>query len=415
MKKKILVIGAGTIGLHSAFYLHQCGFEVEVLEALPENDESACSYGNCGMLVPSHFTPLASPAMLHSALKLIFDRKSPVYLPISKNISQLSWFFKFIQMANQKQLAKAIPLLYKLNEESCLLYRELSRISENKMAYSRSGMLMISTTQKGFEEETEVARIADKLGIETATLNNKSLKEHEPEIDFAVQGAILYKDDGQIDPVAHMNWLKTYLKTSGVVFHYNTTVTDFSISKGKITEVKTQHRIFKADEYVLATGAFSKKTALLAGIKLPIIPGKGYSIDFQKNELKLRTPLILTEAKVAITPFNDRIRVGSGMEFNGQVGKIRRERVQAMLDRTSEAIPSFKHKKAEKQNIWEGLRPVTPTGIPYIGRTQKINNILIAAGHAMMGVSLGPVTGKIISRLTDNKPSGFDDKLLMGG
>lgn len=414
MGKKVLIIGAGTIGLHSAYYLHQRGFEVEILEALPENDESGCSYGNCGMLVPSHFIPLASPAILHSGFKMMFDRKSPVYLPVTRNISHLSWFLKFMQAANKTSVEKAVPVLYKLNEESRKLYEELSLVSGNPMDYGHRGMLMASTTEKGFEEEAKVAVLGNKLGIETVTLDQKALQKLEPDVAFNIHGAILYKSDGHVDPVAHQHWLKTYLKSVGVVFHYNTVVTGFEISKGKITGVNIQSGTFKADEYVLATGAFSQKLSALAGIKLPVISGKGYSIDFSKSELKLRTPLILTEAKVAITPFADRIRLGSGMEFNGQVGEVRLQRVQTMLDRTKAALPDMKAKNATEQTIWEGLRPVTPTGLPYIGRTQKYNNLLVAAGHAMMGVSLGPITGKIISQQVAGEPSGFDDNLLQG-
>ena len=412
MKKKIIVIGAGTIGLHCAFYLSQNGFEVELIEALPEEDESGCSYGNCGMLVPSHFIPLASPAMLRSGLKMMFDRKSPVYLPVSKNLGHLSWFLKFMQAANKKKVEKEVPLLYRLNDESRRLYKELSLISENAMDYRHRGMLIVSTTEKGFEEEAEVAAWGNKLGIETVTLNQKLLQELEPDVSFNIYGAILYKSDGQIDPVAHQRWLKSYLKANGVIFHYNTPVAGFGLSKGKIVEIKTHAGTFKADEYVLAAGAFSGNLAAMAGIKLPVISGKGYSIDFSKDELQLRTPLILTEAKVALTPFNNRIRLGSGMEFNGNVGEVRLERVQAILDRTSAAIPSLKNKTAAEQKIWEGLRPITPSGVPYIGRSGKHNNLIIAAGHAMMGASLGPVTGKIVSQLIADNATDYDFKSI---
>ena len=403
MKKKIIVIGAGTIGLHCAFYLHQKGFEVELIEALPEDDESGCSYGNCGMLVPSHFIPLASPAMLRSGFKMLFDRKSPVYLPLAKNITHLPWFLKFMQAANKKEVEQAVPLLYRLNTESRRLYNELSVFSGNAMDYKHRGMLMVSTTEKGFNEEAEVAAWGNKLGIETEILDRKSLQNMEPNVSFNAHGAILYKSDAHIDPVAHLRWLKSYLKDAGVVFHYNTSLSGFGFSHGKVAQLKTTSKRFKADEYVLATGSFSQPLAEMAGIKLPLVSGKGYSIDFQKNEFQLRTPLILTEAKIAITPFSDRVRLGSGMEFNGTVGEPRMTRVQAILDRASAAIPSFSQKTASEQNIWEGLRPLTPSGVPFIGRSEQYNNLLIATGHAMMGVSLGPVTGKMISEMIEAK------------
>jgi len=415
MKRKVLIIGAGVIGLHCAFYLNEKGFEVEVLEALPQSDETACSYGNCGLLVPSHFVPLASPGMLRSGLKLIFDRKSPVYLPVGRNIRNIPWFLKFMQVANQKQVNGVIPTLYKLNEESRRLYKELSLISHNKIRFQHSGMLMVSATEKGFEEEVKVAVIAAQLGIETVIHNATELKLAEPEVEFNVRGAVLYKSDGQIDPLEHMRWLKSYLKHAGVSFHFETSVKEISVTKGRISGVKTTRGEFSGDEYILATGAFSSDLVDSLGISIPVISGKGYSIDFPKAELKIRTPLILTEAKVAITPFDDRIRLGSGMEFNGRPGEIRYQRVQTMLNRTQEALPGMRKMVVSDLKIWEGLRPVTPSGVPFIGRTKKYPQLLVAAGHAMMGVSLGPITGKIVSQLVAGESTGFDMHILHPG
>jgi D-amino-acid dehydrogenase len=273
-------------------------------------------------------------------------------------------------------------------------------------------MLMVSATEKGFEEEAEVAEIAASLGIKTRNLDVAALKKLEPEVNFDIKGAILYESDGQVDPVLHMRWLKSYLKHVGVIFHFETLVNEIEVTKGRISGAKTNRGEFSADEYVLATGASSSALAEQLGVSIPVISGKGYSIDFPKSELKLRTPLILTEAKVAITPFDDRIRLGSGMEFSGNVGEIRLNRVQAMLDNTREALPQLAKMKASELKIWEGLRPVTPTGVPFIGRTKKYPELLVATGHAMMGVSLGPVTGKIVSQLVAGETPDFDMKIL---
>lgn len=412
MKKKIIIIGAGTIGLHCAWYLNTAGHEVEVLEATAENDENGCSYGNCGYIVPSHFIPLASPGMLKSGLKMMFDRKSPVYLPVGKNVGSLSWFLKFMASANNKQVNKVIPTLYQLNARSHELYRELIAESGNQTEYEHRGLLLAATTAKGLHEEVEIAEIAEKLGIKTHVLDSAGLKKLEPEVDFKLEGAVLYDSDGHINPARHMRWLKTALKLKGIPFHYGEPVTKFELKNGKISTVKTAKGSYTADEFVLASGAFSGKLAQELKLSLPVISGKGYSIDFAKSDLKLNTPLILTEAKVALTPLKDAVRLGSGMEFNGEVGQVRLSRVQAILDRTHEALPSFPQKQASSLNIWEGLRPVTPDGVPFIGRSKKVDNLLVAAGHAMMGASLGPITGHLISDLVAKKETGFDLNLL---
>ncbi|WP_319499472.1 FAD-dependent oxidoreductase [uncultured Draconibacterium sp.] len=412
MSKKIIVIGAGVIGLHCAWYLNQAGFEVEVIEAASENNETGCSYGNCGLLVPSHFVPLASPEMLRSGLKMMLDRTSPVYLPPGKNISSLPWFLKFMKAANKKAVTRAIPTLYKLNDESRKLYEEFSTENNNQSGFTNKGLLMAATTEKGLEEEIALAGIANDLGIETQLLDQQQLKTIEPEVDLQVAGAVLYKSDGNISPEGHLRWLKSYIKQKGVGFRYDTSVSSFQVEKGKIIAVETSFGKLKADEFVLATGAYSAKLAGSVGVKVPVIAGKGYSFDLQKDSLKLQTPLILTEAKVALTPFDDTVRLGSGMEFNGTIGEISYKRIQAIINRTQKALPNMEKPDAKKLNIWEGLRPVTPTGVPIIGRTNKYNNLLVATGHAMMGVSLGPITGKIISQLAAGEKPDFDMELM---
>ena len=172
---------------------------------------------------------------------------------------------------------------------------------------------------------------------------------------------------------------------------------------GKIEKAETTSSSFRADEFVLAAGLFSKKIAETTGISLPLISGKGYSIDFPGTLSDLKTPVILSEARVALTPFSNSLRLGSGMELNGKTGDINKRRVQAMLDRTHDALPGFPKVKADNLKVWEGLRPVTPDGLPLIGRTKQVKNLLVAAGHAMMGFSLAPVTGKIISDFVEDK------------
>ena len=412
MKKKVVVIGAGTIGLHCAYFLRQAGHEVEILETASVNDETGCSYGNCGFVVPSHFTPLASPAMLKSGFKMLFDPQSPVYLPAFSNVGNIPWFLKFIKAANNRQVRKVAPTLYQLNAQSNLLYEEMINKHQADSDYEKQGLLMLSTTNNGFEEEAEVAHIANDLGITTRLFDRESIREIEPDSDFDIAGGVLYESDAHLNPSKHMAWLKKWLSGNGVKFHYNSAVQKFNIKNGKIYSAESETSVFSADEFVIATGAASSKLARLLNMSLPVLAGKGYSIDFPAGQLKLNTPVILTEAKVVITPFVNSFRLGSGMEFNGKVGQVRMNRVQTMLDRTHHAIPSFPKTNVTEQKIWEGLRPVSPDGVPFIGRTQRYLNLLFATGHALMGMSLGPVTGKIITDLISGVKPEFEMDVL---
>ena len=410
MKKKIIIIGAGTIGLHCAYFLNKNGHEVEIIEAASETDTNGCSYGNCGLIVPSHFVPLASPGMLKSGLKMMFDSKSPVSLPALKNIGHIPWFAKFIKAANVEHVRRSALTLFSLNSESKKLYREIHSQYPENLEWQEKGLLMTCTTSKGFEEEIEIAKVANELGIGTKILDAGGLKNIEPDVKFNVSGAVWYECDAHIHPAKYLQWLKNELKRQGVKFHYQTRLINLKTQNRKIIKAETETTGFMADEYVLAAGIYSKELAKNLGFSLPLISGKGYSIDFPDTHLKLKIPVILTEAKIALTPFVGSLRLGSGMEFNGKTGQINMQRVQAILDRTHAALPDFPKVKARKLKIWEGLRPVTPDGVPLIGRTKHIENLIVAAGHAMMGVSLAPITGKIISDLVDGKSEGhFSD------
>ena len=404
MKKKIVITGAGTIGLHCAYFLTREGHHVEIIETSEEQDKNGCSYGNCGFVVPSHFISLASPAMLLSGLKLLFDAKGPVYLPFGKNIKNIPWFLKFLMAANNKQVQKNAPVLYKLNEASRRLYAEINREHQPPSEFRESGLLMASVTEEGLREETALTFLAEELGISTRILAPADMKIIEPNAEFNIKGAVLYKSDAIIRPEKHMLWLKSWLKEQGVIFHYGEPVEQLKTNGGKISAVLTKSNSYQADEYVLAAGSMTSVLARMAGLSVPVIAGKGYSIDFPVSGRKLNTPVILTEAKVAISPFGNTVRIGSGMEFSGMTGQIRYKRVQTMLDRTLRAIPLlFDQTDSRQLPVWEGLRPLSPDGIPYIGRTAQYRNLSIAAGHAMMGMSLAPVSGKIISDLISGK------------
>jgi D-amino-acid dehydrogenase len=403
LKKKIVIIGAGTIGLHCAYFLNKSGHEVEIIDAAPETDTGGCSHGNCGLIVPSHFVPLASPGMLKSGMKMMFDSKSPFSLPLLKNLGHIPWFLKFMKAATRENVRRSALPLFSLNEESKKLYREIRSQCPGDMEWHEKGLLMTCTTSEGFVEEIGISKMASELGIVTKILDAGELKNHEPGVKFNAAGAVWYEGDAHMHPAKYMEWLKNFLKGEGVLIHYQSRIINLKTQNGKIVQAQTNTADFTADEFVLAAGLFSKKIAETTGISLPLISGKGYSIDFPDTLSDLKTPVILSEARVALTPFANSLRLGSGMELSGKTGHINKRRVQAMLDRTHDALPGFSKVRADNLKIWEGLRPVTPDGLPLIGRTKQVKNLLIAAGHAMMGFSLAPITGKIICDFVEGK------------
>ena len=401
--KSVAIIGAGTIGLHCAYYLHRSGHQVSIIESLPENSTESCSFGNCGFIVPSHFISVASPAILKSGLKLIFNSKSPVALSLVKNRNQLPWFLQFIQMAKTAKVNRSAPLLYQLNAESLKLYAEINQQYQTGNEFGSNGLLMVTQTDKKMDEEIRQARIATYLGIKTTILSPEALNRLEPQAKFQVKGAVYYHSDGHIHPAKHVSWLRHYLKQQGVQFHYNQPISRIDHSKGRITKLETDNDKFEADEFILAAGVFSRHLAREISVNCPVISGKGYSFDFPYGYGPLKTPVILTEAMVALAPFENGLRLGSGMEFNARPGHPDWKRIQSMLDKTHEAIGTFPILEARRLKVWEGMRPVTPDGVPLIGRTRCYRNLLIATGHAMMGSSLAPITGKLITALINRE------------
>uniref|UniRef100_UPI004048478F NAD(P)/FAD-dependent oxidoreductase n=1 Tax=Mariniflexile sp. TaxID=1979402 RepID=UPI004048478F len=268
--------------------------------------------------------------------------------------------------------------------------------------YEKKGVLMAFSTPESEEEEHNIAERAIKEGLDVAFLDKIALQKIQPVFSDSVIGAVHYKCDSHTTPNHFMVSLKTWLENNGATFHMNQEVKDFGVKNNKVVSVKTQKNIFEADYFVLASGCWTTKLAALLNLKVPIQGGKGYSMDVHRPT-GITMPAILVEAKTAITPMDDFTRFAGTMEFSGNNTIIRKERVEAIAKAVKTFYKDIEINDEEKANATSGLRPVSPDGVPFIGKTSNYNNLIIAAGHAMMGWSLGPVTGKIVTELIDDK------------
>ncbi len=405
----ITIIGSGIIGLSSAYYLSKSGHQITIIER--GNGEEGCSYGNAGMIVPSHFIPLATPGMIEKGIKWMFDAESPFYVKPRLNWDLVSWGLKFYQAANKKQVERAMPALRDISLLSKKLYGEIAQQPDFDFAYEEKGLMMLCKTEHAFEEEVGVASIANSLGIEANILNISELHQIENEIKPDVAGAIFYKGDTHCHPNTFVRQLKDYLKKQGVRFIYNSEVTDFKIEKNQIKSLTINHsENHIIDQLIIATGSWSPVLAKALHIGLPMQAGKGYSVTNQQVEGKrLRIPSILLEARVAITPMaQNLIRFGGTMEIGGINDQINMNRVRGIIKSVPQFFPDYLIEMPQKEQVWYGLRPCSPDGLPYIGRTNKFKNLTIASGHAMMGLSLAPATGKLVQQIIDNEPTTID-------
>ncbi|MEH6679049.1 MAG: FAD-dependent oxidoreductase [Sediminicola sp.] len=393
--KKILIIGGGISGLCSAYYLIKEGFSVTILD---QGDmESGASYINAGYITPSHFIPLAAPGMISKGLKWMLNSSSPFYIKPRWDTDFFRWALDFKRSANVQRVENAIPALKELNLQSQILYEELLATLDFEFHYEKKGVLLAYGTPKAEEEELEVAHRAVKEGLEVDCLSKEALHELEPVFSDHVTGAVHYKCDSHTTPNEFMGQLKSWLVTMGANFELRQQVKGFQVQNGHITGVETQNNLFTADEYVLASGSWTSPLVRSLGLYIPVQGGKGYSMDVYR-ETGIAVPAILVEAKVAVTPMKGFSRFAGTMEFSGNNSLVRRERVEALASAVKKYYRSVEIQPKEKEGAVSGLRPVSPDGLPFIGKTLKYDNLTLAAGHAMMGWSLGPITGKLVTQ-----------------
>ncbi len=402
---KAIIIGGGIIGLTSAFYLKKTGWNVTIIDKGDLSDN--CSYGNAGMIVPSHFVPLAAPGMIEQGIRWMFNSKSPFYVRPSLNTSLLSWGLKFIKSASKQHVEKTARPLRDISLFSKSLFKELELELDN-FGLQENGILMLYKTAKVEEEEIHLAEKAESLGLEVETLSADACSKLQPKLDIDIKGAVYYKCDAHLYPYKLMPLLIRYLEESGVKILRNKEVDKIRTSGSKITSVCSGNEEFTADEYILAGGSWSPEIAKLAGLKMPLMPGKGYSFMIEEPQKRMHIPAILCEARVAVTPMNGSIRLGGTMEIDKINNKINMARVKGIVESTSKYFPQLKPAMPEVESVWYGFRPCSPDGIPYIGRVNSYQNLVVATGHGMMGISLGPGTGKLISEILNHQKTSLE-------
>lgn len=402
----VTIIGAGIIGLCSAYYLHKAGFKVTLLEQgdLINN----CSSGNAGMIVPSHFVPLAAPGMISKGIKWMFDSKSPFYVKPSLNPTLISWGLKFWKFATEKHLAASAVPLRDLHLLSKQLYEELAKEPELEFGLQKKGILMLYKTKAVGDEEIHLAKKAQSLGLDVEPLSAAQTQALEPDTALNILGSVHYKCDAHLSPSDLVQQLISYLKTEGVAIETNCKVNSFETVNGKIEGIVTPNKTYLADLVVMTGGSWLPEIAKKAEMNIPVMPGKGYSFMVDPNNHQIHHPSLLLEARVAVTPMNGQVRFGGTMEIAPMNDKINMNRVEGIVKSIPNYYPDYKVAIPQFDKIWYGFRPCSPDGLPYIGFSKKLKNLIVAGGHGMMGVSLAPATGKLVAQLAQGEQLATD-------
>ena len=405
-KTDVLVIGAGAIGICSAYYIRDRGLNVTVVEK--GEVCSGSSYGNAGLIVPSHCVPLAAPGVVSKSLKWMFNPESPFYIKPRFNLELLSWLWRFRGACNKKQMQRAMPTIRDLSLASLELFEELAAVEDLSFCYEKKGMLRVYKAEKGLDEGTKEARLLQEIGIEVSVMNASEVRKIEPNFHPEVIGGIFFPQDAHLVPARFVRGLAQHLERMGGEIHTSTEVLGFETTGRSISTVKTTKGNFSARQIVLAGGAWSPGITNGLGLNLPIEAGKGYSITFKRPPYCPVMPITLADAKVGITPMGDTLRLAGTLELAGLDLSINTRRIGAILKTVPTYLPKIDPEGLELIEIWRGLRPCTPDGLPFLGRPRAYENLVVAAGHAMIGVSLSPVTGKLVSELVDEKEPSID-------
>lgn len=394
----ILIIGGGSIGLHSAYYLLKSGRSVTLLDQAAIGVGS--SSGNAGHIVPSHIVPLAAPGVIPAALRWLLDpHNSPFGMKISPDPVYLSWLIRFAVSCSDSNVTRGIPPLKALGLLSARNFSEIVSSEKFDCSYQDTGALFLYKTEAGFQEGERNAATLTQNGLPAEVLNQITVHQREPLALEDVIGGVHFTGDASLNPARYLHLLAERLRIMGADLREDTPVTGFETLDGKIARVLTTQADFEPRLVVLAAGAWSPLLVRNLGLDIPIQPARGYSLTMSAPGTMPSQATLLGERMIAVTPMGDLLRFTGRLEI-GNMSTTPNPRWIAAIER---GVREYLHldEKLDIRETWAGLRPVTPDGIPIIGYSQKHDNLLLATGHAMLGLSLGPGTGQIVSELAN--------------
>lgn len=402
MSKHVVIVGGGIVGLSTALYVAQRGHRVTVLDRREPAYEGA-SFGNAGLVTPSHFIPLAAPGTMKLAFKWMLSPESPFYVKPRLDRDLISWGWKFMKASTAEHVERSAPVLGQLLLESQREFARLAAEWNNDFGFVQRGVLMVCNSEAGLKHEIEFAERGKNLGIPGEVYDAKGLAELEPGVKMRVAGAVLYPDDSHLSPNAFMKSIRKRLEAANAAMRWGTEVRGWKKNGNAIAAIVTNDGDVTADEYIVCGGAWSPSVVRDLGLNVPVQAGKGYSLTLPKPRQMPSRPMILMEARVAITPIGETLRVGGTMEIAGMKESVNPARIRGIMKSLPKYFDDFTTKDFDGVEPWCGFRPVSPDGLPYIGRFSKFRNLSVGTGHAMVGVSLAPITGKLLAQMVDGE------------
>jgi D-amino-acid dehydrogenase len=402
---RVVVVGGGVIGASCAYYLRRAGRDVTLIDS--GQFGRGCSHGNCGYVCPSHVLPLAGPGAVGSTLKTLFKSNSPLKVRWRFDPAMWSWFWRFARRCNQRDAIAAGHAIQELLVSSRALYDELFQTTLTDVEWDPAGLLFVFLTASAMEHYAQTDRLLqNEFGLGAARLEGDAFRALEPALKPSVAGAWRYAMDGQLRPDKLMSAWRQVLESISVEVREHCALQGLVAERRLVRRLVTDRGEIAADHAVIATGAWTPQLGRMLQCPLPIQPGKGYSLTMARPTICPRSPMIFEEHRVALSPMQSGFRVGSTMEFAGYDASLNVNRLRLL--RSSANLYLNEPLSGSVLEEWWGWRPMTPDGLPFIGRSPAFDNVYLAAGHGMLGVSMAPATGKLVAELLGGRLSHID-------
>lgn len=401
MGHDVVVIGGGGIGACAALELAQRGAQVTLLERGPQL-AWGCSGGSAGLICPSHAWPLATPTALRLGLRWMWKRDSPLYLKPRPGV--IPWLTRFMLSCTPEQAKAGMRLIRELCTESLRLHVEYAE-SGHHTGLERRGTLNAYTSESALAAAIAEADDNAEAGLESQLFDGKQAREFEPSLTTGVAGGVLYKDEAHCDPYDFVQAIGKAAAEAGADIQRGIEVFALGRRNGEV-EISTSTGALRAKTVVLAAGAWTPGLARQLGLFTPVEGGKGYHIDLRATADDPKLPVMLNETRVIATPLPGRLRLAGTLELAGLDLSVDRVRVEAIRRSAGQAVSGLERR--EVVEVWRGLRPCTPDGLPIIGRPEGTEDVVIATGHAMLGLALAPITGRLLGQIVQGEMPSHD-------
>lgn len=395
-RSDVLIIGGGSIGLNCAYYLLRAGRKVTLIDS--GNIADGSSTGNAGHLVPSHIIPLAAPGVISQTIKwLLRPSTSPFAMQVSFAPDYLRWLLRFVRNCSQSNVDRALSPLKALGELSAQNYAQLMKEEGIVCNYQQKGLLFLYRQKGAWRAGCEEAKLLRGHGVAATIVEQEELRRLEPAVADAVVGGILYPGDANLNPALFLQQLALRVRALGAEIHEHCPVHQLQADDKRVRSVVTGCGTFCPEEIILAAGSWSPEVVRGLDLDVPVQPAKGYSITMAAPPGTLRHALLLGEQKIAASPMGDLLRFTGRLELSALDMSVSYWQIQTIMSAARDYL-NFP-RQPERVTTWAGLRPTTPDGLPLIGRSERYSNLILATGHAMLGISLGPGTGQLVAEI----------------